>query len=244
MIEAYTHHSPSSCNLFAACPSLWILERIKGIKQAVGAPAHRGTAVEAGVAHGLQMPGAAVEDCVKVAHARYDALMALSPDPRRDFYRGGISGMVQQALSALREYGVPTATQRYVEWKPKELKLPIVGYCDFDWLHHGIVVDLKTTERMPEEIKLSHARQVALYAEGNFADARLCYVTPKKIAAYHLENVAEHRQALLRIAQTVERLLALSDDPNFFMRLLVPDLESFYWSNPIMRALAWEHWQI
>ena len=101
--------------------------------------------------------------------------------------------------------------------------MPIIGYYDFAWAQHGIVVDLKTTERMPSEIKLAHARQVALYADGNFADARLCYTTPKRIEVYRLENVAEHRQTLLRIAQTVERLLSVSDDPDYYMGLFVPD---------------------
>ena len=39
-------------------------------------------------------------------------------------------------------------------------KLPIVGYFDFHWAEHNITTDLKTTERMPSEIKINHAKQV------------------------------------------------------------------------------------
>ena len=46
-------HSPSSLNLFAASPAMWVLEKILGIKQPVGVPAHRGVAVEDGVVVGL-----------------------------------------------------------------------------------------------------------------------------------------------------------------------------------------------
>lgn len=244
-VETFLQHfSPSSLNLYAACPSLFVLERIKGIRQQAGAPAHRGSAVEAGVTHGLKAPSADVEDCCKLAQERYDALMALSPDPRRDFYRADIPAMVRQALAALREYGVPTSTQRYVEWKPDGLSLPIVGYLDFEWADKGIILDLKTTERMPSEIKTAHARQVSHYCVSDNTDGRIFYVTPKKCAAYRLENIAQHRQALYKIALAVERLLSLSDDPDFFMGVFVPDLESFYFNSPEMRAISWEHWGI
>jgi hypothetical protein len=112
-------------------------------------------------------------------------------------------------------------------------------------LTHGIVIDLKTTEALPSQIKVPHARQVALYASrsGNL-DARLTYVTPKKRATYGLENVQEHLNALHRIALTVERFLALSDDPEFFVNITSPDLESFYWSPPQARQAAFEMWGV
>ena len=49
----YERHSPSSLNLFAASPAMFTLEHIFGIRQPVGVPAHRGVAVEDGVALGL-----------------------------------------------------------------------------------------------------------------------------------------------------------------------------------------------
>jgi hypothetical protein len=123
------------------------------------------------------------------------------------------------------------------------LRLPIVGYFDFEWEQHGIIVDLKTTGKMPS-IKIAHARQVALYASSDNMDARLTYCTPKKCATYRLENVREHRDALYQIARRVEQFLALSDDPEFFKSITVPDLDSFYWSGPAARQLAFEHWKI
>ena len=43
-------HSPSSLNQFAASPAMFVLERILGLRQPVGVPAHRGVAIEDGVA--------------------------------------------------------------------------------------------------------------------------------------------------------------------------------------------------
>jgi hypothetical protein len=97
---------------------------------------------------------------------------------------------------------------------------------------------------MPSQIKVSHARQVALYAESDNIDARLIYVTPKKLEPYRLENIRDHRQSLLRIAMNVERFLALSDDPMYFVTITCPDVDNFYWSNPTARALAFQYWGV
>jgi hypothetical protein len=243
MISTYQHHSPSALNQFAASPALFVLERILGLKQVVGAPAHRGVAVEAGVALGLVNPKASEKECYEAAYTAYDTVSALSPDERKEKYRENIPDMVTQALDELRPYGKPTDVQGFIEWKAPNLQLPIVGYFDFCWLDKGIVVDLKTTERMPSEIKVPHARQVSLYAGDNH-EGRLTYVTPKKCQTYQLENIREHRQALIELAIIVENFLALSNDPEFFVDITAPDLESFYWTAPHMRQLAFQYWGI
>jgi len=244
MISSYTRHSPSALNLFAACPSMFVLERVLGVRQPVGSPAHRGTAVEEGVTLGLMDPSATLDACVAAALKKYDAVSALSGDKRRDDTRETIPGMVEAGLEELRPYGVPSATQGFVEWKPEGLVLPIVGYFDFAWDQHGIIVDLKTGEKLPSSIKTSHARQVAHYCVSDNMDGRITYVTPKKHTTYKLENVREHRAALYQIALRVEKFLSLSDDPQFFTSITAPDLESFYWGGPAARQLAFEHWGV
>jgi hypothetical protein len=241
--QNYIQHSPSALNLFAAQPSMFVLEKILGLKQPVGAVAHRGVAIEDGVAHGLKDPKASDADSIKIAQAKFDLLTAMSGDARREKYRADIPDMVTTALDELRPYGVPTETQGFITWQPEGLRLPIVGYSDFMWADKGIIVDLKTTDRMPSEIKVGHARQVSLYSGDNH-EGRLCYVTPKKVQVLQLENIREHRQALFNIAKKVENFLALSEDPAFFTTIVAPDLDSFYWTNPIARQLAFEHFGV
>ena len=177
---------------------MFFLEYVLGEKQLVGPPAHRGAAVEDGVTHGLTDLDAPVKECADVALTTYDSRTALSGDPRREKYRDTIPAMVETALAELREYGKPTGMQGLVEWKPDGLQLPIVGYYDYQWDNHGILLDLKTTEKMPSSIKFSHARQVAHYAVSDNIDARLVYVTPKKMEVFRLENVRAHRDSLAR----------------------------------------------
>jgi hypothetical protein len=170
--------------------------------------------------------------------------MALSPDVRRERYRETIPDMVSQALAELRPYGVPSAVQGRVEWKADALRLLVIGYFDLEWAQHGIIVDLKTTEKLPSQIKVSHARQVAFYSSSDNMAARLTYVTPKKCETYELENIRAHREALRQVAIRIENFLSLSDDPQFFKSITVPDLESFYRGGPTARQLAFEYWGV
>lgn len=239
----FERHSPSSLNLFCASPSMFVLEKVLGRRQPVGSPAHRGTAVEDGVTAGLTDPQAQISDCVQVAYTTYDRITALSGDKRREEYRETIPDMVKSALEELRPYGIPTHCQQFVSWKPEGLTYPIVGYLDYRWEQHGILVDLKTIEKLPSSIKIPHARQVALYATmtGDNVDARLTYCTPKKRATYQLENTRDHLTALHQIALRCEAFLALSEDPAFFTKITAPDFESFYWGGPA-RQIGFETW--
>jgi hypothetical protein len=238
----YKRHSPSALNLFAASPAMFVLEKILNRRQPVGAPAHRGSAVERGVEHGLLDLSAPLADCVAVATQKYDTLMALSVDARREEYRATIPAMVAHALEELRPYGKPSDCQGFIEWKPEGLKYPIVGYFDFHWAEHNITIDLKTTEKLPGSIKVPHARQTALYVTSNNADARVSYITPKKRTTYRVENVDAHRAALHQMALRCEAFLDLSEDPQFFTKITAPDFESFYWSGPPARQIGFEIW--
>ena len=144
----------------------------------------------------------------------------------------------------MRPYGIPSDVQGFITWQPDGLKYPIVGYYDFMWKEQNFIVDLKSTERMPSNIKVGHARQVSLYSMHNNSEGFLCYVTPKKINMMKLENRAEHRQALYQLAKRVENFLALGDDPEFFVSITAPDLDSFYWGDPAARELAFKYWRI
>ncbi len=244
MIATYTQHSPSALNLFAAEPAMFVLERVFKMKQLVGVPAHRGAAVEDGVTHGLMNPGAPLSQCFEKAYNTYDIRTAMSGDPRREKYRENIPDMVTAAVTELRYYGIPTQTQGKVTWHPDGLRLPITGNFDYQWDTLGVLADLKTSDKMPSEIKIPHARQVALYATSDNVDARLIYVTPKKLEPYRLENIRAHRHALVNIARRVESFLDLSDDPNFFLTITVPDVDSYYWANPAARQIAYEMWGV
>ena len=237
------HLSPSSINEFSSAQALFVLRRLlKKPTGTVGAAAHRGTAVESGVAAGLTNPSASLADCVRVALDQFRLLTAMSTDPRKEKEENSIGGFVEQGLTALKPYGVPTSLQGLCTLKVEGLEVPVLGYYDF-LFPGGILVDLKTTHSLPSSITGAHARQVALYASVLGPDIKPClaYVSSKKANLLALENVSEHVKALTNMAMQVQRFLALSDDPVVLSRLCAPpDTDSFYYSAPEARQAAYE----
>lgn len=238
------HLSASTLNLFQNAPGLFILEKLMGKKQPVGCAAHRGNAVEAGIIIGLNNPDAPLEDCIAHAVKEFDRLSALSTDPNREKERKGIAGMVEHGLAELRPYGKPSHYQREVIWTHPDMPLPMKGYIDLQYEEHGIITDIKTTFRVPSEISETHARQVASYgyATSDNIDLRLTYISDKKAVTYRLENAREHLNAMVKIAQALERFLSISDDPAELAKYIAVDFGSFYWSDPNARRAGFEVW--
>ena len=239
MSNGYTMHgidhvSASSLNLWAAQPALWVMERLLKLRSPVGPAAHVGTAVERGLEHALLRPEA-LHDAVPVALEAYDALSS-DADQRLK-----IAPMVEQAVKLMADLGKPDVPddgrQHRVEIALDGVQVPCVGYTDFVFGAHGVIVDLKTSSTLPSAIKVAHARQGAVYqkAFGNYG-MRFCYATPKKGAVYELENPADHLAALANIARRLDRFLSLSKDPQELAGIVCPDFDSFYWSEPQARA--------
>ena len=224
------HWSVSTLNMAQADKALFLL-KLKGFRGSVGAAAHRGTASELGLVMGLMDPAAALADCQAAAVKEFDRLTALSGDPNREKERDAVPGIVEQALTELRPYGVPSHTQLKIEWRHPDLALPFIGYADLYYEQAGIVVDLKTQLRLASEISSQHARQVSLYcaAISDNLDGRITYATPKKCATYQVENMREHVDTLVNIAQRVERFLSISDDIDELCKLVIPNTDLFYY---------------
>lgn len=238
------HLSPSTCNMFVGSPAAFVLTKCFKKSSPVGAAAHRGTAVEAGVVRGLSLCGDDVEGCADFAVSEFDRLCALSTDNRREKERAAVPEMVRVGLEELKPYGAPTSTQGKIEYAVEGLAVPMIGYYDIEWSNHKILIDIKTTHALPSKISTNHARQVALYvaAKGNTLEPRLTYITPKKCATYRLENVADHVKALENIALNIQSFLSVSDDPMVLARMTAPDVDSFYFSDPLTRQYVYEIW--
>lgn len=233
------HLSPSSLNLWASAPALWVMKYLYRIKDAPGPAMARGTAAETGIAHALTT-GAPPSECVQKAEAQFDELTCtLFPvaDSRRDKERASIAGMVEQGIEALKGYGPPVAMQRKIVHEVEGLP-PILGYLDFEW--DGIVVDCKTQMALAGSIRLSHARQLSFYVHNTNAQARVMYITPKKSAVYAVENASDHFKSLVRIGQSIRQFLAVSPERAALAAMLSPDVESFYYSDPAVRQAAFE----
>ena len=234
------HLSASTINTFARQPALFVLEKLLKVRTSVGASAHRGTSAEAGIVKGLLEPDALIEDCQAAALAEFDRRTALSPDPRKAKEREAVPGIVARAIPELRQYGCPDMVQTKIERTIAGVPVPFIGYVDLGWTEHGITLDIKSQLRLSSEISTDHARQVAIYIHGTNHEGRVAYCTPSKIGVYRLENAARHMHDVTNIAKVMERFLSVSDDPKVLAGIVCPDLESYYYSNPMTAALARE----
>jgi hypothetical protein len=240
------HLSPSSLNLWAAEPALWVMERLLGRRSPISATAARGRAAEKGIHDGLMKPDRDVIACVETAERAFDQDMALVSDERREAERKKLAGYVEHGLVELRQYGVPTAAQERVEIGLEDVPVPVIGYIDWRFDQHGLVVDLKTTERLPSGISDSHGRQGAVYARAhdNYG-MRFAYVKPsagkkdgRAVAVYEMsrDDVRRHLEALRQIAIRLGRFLSVSGDAHELAGLMVPNYDAFYWNNATTRA--------
>src|SRR5689334_16427483 len=229
------------------------MERLLGRRSPPGIPAARGKAVEAGVHAGLVDPALPVEACIAEAERAFDRETAMSPDPRRAEVRAKLAGWVTGALTELRQYGRPDEDgyQARVETRLDEIPVPVIGYTDWVFGAHGLILDLKTTERHPSAIGAAHGRQGAIYASarGNYG-MRFAYAKPsvgkgaeaRQVLVLEMsgDEVRQHLAALRVIALSLGRFLAISSDPRELAGLIVPDLDSFYFADPSVRAGARE----
>ena len=154
------------------------------------------------------------------------------------------------ALAELRQYGAPDGYQEKIEIRLDDIAVPLIGYIDWRFSNHGLIVDLKTTERFPSQISNAHGRQGAVYASahGNFG-MRFAYAKPapgktdkRQVAVYEMsgDDIRRHLSALRAIALSLGRFLAVSKDARELAGLIVPDFDSFYWADPAARATGQE----
>jgi hypothetical protein len=223
-----TRHSPSSAQSLRGLAGFFVLEKIMGHSQPGNAPMYRGTAVEDGVTHGLMNPAASMDECSAVAFKKYDTISALMQRqaargiPRDDPGHGEVRA---GRVAALRR------ADRMPEVCRVEAGRTDVSRSSATSIITGPNTTSRLTSRRPRKcrraVKVAHARQIALYVTSNNADARACYVTPKKHTTYQIDNVDAHRNALHQMALRCEAFLALSEDPKFFINITIPDSTAF-----------------
>jgi hypothetical protein len=146
----------------------------------------RGQAVENAVVWTLM--GEDEEAAVKRAIENFDReFMFGDEDTQKE--RELIAPMTAQALAELRDYGAPefeTGTDQEkvsITARGDGWTIPVWGFLDLVYPKHGLVVDLKTTTRVPSVMSADHQLQRAIYAKakGNMA-VRFLYVSAKKAA--------------------------------------------------------------
>ena len=75
-------------------------------------------------------------------------------------------------------------------------------------------------------------------------DGRVSYVTSKKAITYKVENADKHLESLAKIGLSIQRFLSISSDPLELAGLVMPDVDSFYFNDPITRKAVFDVWGV
>ena len=232
------HLSNSSISLWESNPAQWVMSYLLKEKRPSSAAMWRGIAVEDGVV--VCLDGGTLTDAVAAALARFDKEITFA-DEKTEKERAAIAPMIELAVAELEPYGKPSfsidGSQQKVSitCNGDGWKIPIVGYLDLVYPDHGLVVDLKTTMRLPSTMMQSHKRQRCIYQRcvGGNQQVKFLYVTPKKSGWLEDGDVDAELAAGKAHCNRLERFLRVSEDPQYLASIVPVDPTHFYWSDCI-----------
>lgn len=232
------HSSVSQINTWEANPALWVAEKLLGKKRSASPAMWRGIAVENAVVDCVTETRD-LPDAINAALEFYDDKITLA-DEKSEKERAAIDPMTRLAVDELKAFGKPDFSVAGEQEKVEVIcsgdgwKLPIIGYLDLVYPEHGLVVDLKTTFRLPSSMTVGHRRQRCLYdrCTGN-QSVKFLYVTPKKFGWLEDGDVDEELAAIKAHLNRLERFLSISDDPEYLASIVPVDPSHFYWGDCI-----------
>ena len=243
--------SVSNVNKFREAPDAWACQYLGGHRFPSGWAAVQGQAVEAGVEFGL-FNGMGIDDCQ--AHAvemlKDNSIMFKNRAEELEKRVPIVKRMTETALEQLMPLGAPEMPAqgqrqhsvgipvRFAEGDNGTIEL--LGYLDFYYPQHNLVVDLKTTSKSPTKWSLSHGIQAAVYQRavkamtGKEPEVKFLYVLTRQKDPFVWMEMTEGAKYLAKFKQTVqqmEALLRLSSNSGDIIKALPHNPDSFYWND-------------
>lgn len=233
------HLSASSINLWKNAPDVWVMSYLCK-KRTPGSPAMwRGICAEDLTV--MTLSGVAFDDALTIALDKFDKQYPIALDEAVTKERSNIEPMSKQAVLALEHLGKPDfETGTLVNPFPQEkiqiraagegYEIPVIGFLDIVYPEHGLVIDLKTTNRVPSSMSDDHQLQRAIYqkAKGNSA-VKFLYVSAKKSALLEDGDPSEVLAKAKTQITRLERFLRKVDDAADAIGIVPHNPSSFYW---------------
>lgn len=225
------HVSPSNLNTWANSPAIWAIRYGMGFRGQPTPKMSLGKAVERGLQEFLRDGD--------FDRAQHEAVLAFNmdlADPLKETKeRDLIKPMLDQAIDAMvtlnPEIKSPPMLQSKASMYLKGIPVPCIGYTDFEF-DGSMIVELKTTQRMPSSPSPSHMRQIAFYwkATGGKMPS-IMYVTPKafKIFQPTVDELAEAFNDLVYTGQTLVGALSVIEKPQDLFEFYPPDFSNYQW---------------
>ena len=227
------HLSASSINLWTNAPDVWVAQYLFNKRSPLSAAAMRGICTEDAVVAVLT-GDSEVAEAVKAAHDKFDKTFMVGNE-KTTTARHMIEPCLALAIDPLKEYGKPEFPEEgqqkvSITAKTDDYEIPVIGYLDFVYPEHGVIVDLKTTGRMPSTMSPEHQLQRAIYqkARGNQA-VKFLYVTPKKTSMLEDGDPTELLNYAKKQISRLEKFLR-AGTKNDIKEVIPVNPNSFYWN--------------
>ena len=243
--------SVSNVNKFREAPDAWACQYLGKQRFPSGWAAVQGQAVEAGVELSL-FNGLGIDDAQQhaISFLKKESLFFDNKLEEIEKRTPIIKRMVENALEQLMPLGMPELPEEGK--RQHSIKVPVrfaegdngtvdlIGYLDFWYPEHNLIVDLKTTSKAPSKWSLSHGIQAAVYQKavsakhGKEPQVKFLYcLTRQKDPFIWMEMTegAEYLKKFKFTVQQMERLLRLSNDSNEIIASIPHNPDTFYWNN-------------
>lgn len=226
-----THLSASSINLWTNAPDLWVAKYLHNHKQPFGPAPRRGQCIETAV-H-MALTGTDLDTAIERGFEEFDRTFMFADDDTTK-ERALIEPMARMAYDELAPLGRPESGgdeqhKISIDAVFDGWSIPVIGFLDFTYPDQGLIVDLKTTTRVPSTMSPDHQLQRAIYsaAMGNQA-VRFLYVSAKKASWLEDGNPSEVlARAKAQIARMERFLSTLTSDQA--LACVPHNPNSFYW---------------
>ena len=232
MKHSIKHLSASSINLWTNAPDVWVAQYLFGKRTPMGAAAMRGICTEDAVV--AVLTGKNRDGALDAALEKFDSYFPLG-DEKTTKERSMIEPCMDLALGELQQYGEPEFPEEGQEKisitaKTDDYEIPVIGFLDLVFPQHGLVIDLKTTGRMPSTMSLEHQLQRAIYqkARGNQI-VKFLYVTPKKTSLLEDGDPTELLGKAKKQISRLEKFLRAGSKEDI-AEVIPVNPNTFYWN--------------
>ncbi len=229
--------SASSINKWAEDPAAWVAHYLLNVKFTFSPAARAGVLAEDAVVNVLAR-GMSQQAATDRAVDTYAKAVLFDRSEKTQSRLDMIPGMIDLALKELKQYGDPEfaedGKQKKIEinCRVDDWAIPVIGFLDLHYPQHGLVIDLKTSSKLPSEMSKSHLRQQAIYkaAMGNCA-VKFVYVTGKKCAVFESDDTSDTLKDIKAILKRQNAFLSVGDID--LLKSIVPVVPSFYFNDDI-----------
>ena len=238
-------HSFSSISKFRKNPSEWLCHYALGLRSPSSPAMTRGTLAEFGTYYKIKKGMQQKDDkgFAKLIEHRFKKLKYLNAE-KEVLNAIEIAKKFEEILYERQLRNIVSYQKQLVE-KIDGLKYPVRLFTDFEY--DGIIVDTKSTLRLPSAPKVDHIRQQALYSTLHKKKIALLYATPKKSLWYELseQDIMDGYQELINDFKSLENYIRMCKNNLEEAIKITPlntDPNPFSWDNNIKQE-AIKIWQ-